>query len=435
MRHPIASSSTLLLAAGLFALPAVAQQTGATDQGQQPAGEQAGGELPPRGGQASAQPGQADTGPAQQQGQDDARGEQRFNGVVLKVEPVQTEQDRTPRLFGQVLLDDGRMTLMDFGTLEDMGQRRAPVHDGAWITATGSMRERDGGTVLVVSSYEVEQQPAYRPGGRPMAPGMASQGRPQDRGQGSQMGPGQMGPGMMGPGRMGPGMMGPGPVGPGQMGPGQMRPGQMGPGMDRGQIQARQGGPGGMGAGGMAGSQSQAGGPQHSPGAFDMLLTGTILDTGTGATRQGSAAAQTAATAQAGQQASQQTAGPDSGTRRITVAGPSGREITADLGQSKVAQELSLAKGDYVVLYGEPGMEQDKPVLMTHFAAKLVALPRHAEAAMPGGAPGARAPAGGGSSAQDGQAPDRPAAQPGGQAPPQSGPGGSAGGAQQSGGM
>lgn len=400
MRHPVSSTLALLLAAGLAALPASAAQApaqpsatagaqtqassgsgnadsrstmGAGDTKASAAGK--GQSSGSRGGsstQSKTEQGgsgdgmdtaggaSSDSAPEQQAADEAAASaEQRhsFSGLVLGVQPVRLNADGDARLLGRVLLDDGGMALVDFGNLEDLvrdqrsagGRRNGPVQSGQRVAGTGTLDRQRGEPMLVVEQWQLighrrsaGHPPMYT---QPQFPG----------GQGMAMNPDR-------PNR-------PGPV----PHPSWVQQPDRRFGMNRGMT-------GGMGSGegrmpgrhGMATAPSGAGHTADNDSMttdMDVMLTGTVLGVG----GDGDAPAEGAA-----QSPSQQGQSAPAGKapRRIRVSGPEGMEVVADLGSSRVARELSLAHGDQVVLYGEAGMEDGEPMLMTHYAAKLVALPR-----------------------------------------------------------
>ncbi|MBK1632705.1 hypothetical protein CKO31_18535 [Thiohalocapsa halophila] len=411
MRHPVSSTLALLLAAGLAALPASAaqaqaQQSAAADRPTQASGgsgkaepqstadagdssASAAGKTQPSGsqgggsGQSKAEQGGSGDGmdtaggasgdsASEQKAVDKAAAgaDQRhsFSGLVLGVQPVRINADGDAHLLGRVLLDDGRMALVNFGNLKDLmkdqrsagtsgGQsNRGPVRSGQRIAGTGTLDQQRGEPMLVVEQWRLIGHPASA--GRPpmymhpQVPGR--QGMAMSQGRANRPGPMQH------------------PSWAGQ--PGQ----QAGMSTGAGQMQRRPG---------MANAPSVSGrgaGDRSMTTDMDLMLTGTVL--GVGTDDAGDAQAQEAAEGQ-----SQQTAQAQKAPRRIRVSGPQGMEVVADLGSSKVARELSLAQGDQVVLYGEAGMEQGQRVLMTHYVAKLVALPRRGDAGKQGPASGKQA--------------------------------------------
>ncbi|NBC15352.1 MAG: hypothetical protein GVY09_18835 [Gammaproteobacteria bacterium] len=426
MRHPVSSTLALLLAAGLAALPASAAQAQAQQSGAAGTPTQAGGgsasadsrsttgagdttasaagKAQPSGSQKRGSQGgdsqssdsqssdsaqskteqggsgeamdtagkaSGDSAPEQKAVDKAAAGaDQRhgFSGLVLGVQPVRINADGDAHLLGRVLLDDGRMALVNFGNLEDLmkdqhsastsgGQsNRGPVRSGQRIAGTGTLDRQGGEPMLVLEQWRLIGHPASA-GRPPMSMHPQVPGR-----QGMAMSPRRANR----PGHM------QHPSWAGQ--PGQ----QAAMSTDGGQMQRRPG---------MANAPSVSGrgaGDRSMTTDMDLMLTGTVL--GIGTDDAGDAQAQAAPAGQ-----SQQTAQPQKAPRRIRVSGPQGMEVVADLGSSKVARELSLAQGDQVVLYGEAGMEQGQRVLMTHYVAKLVALPRRGDAGKQGPASGQQA--------------------------------------------
>jgi len=419
MRHPVSSTLALLLAAGLAALPASAAQaqqsgaagtptqagggsasadsrstTGAGDttasaagkaqpSGSQKRGSQGGdsqssdsqssdsaqskteqggsGEAMDTAGKASG-----DSAPEQKAVDKAAAGaDQRhgFSGLVLGVQPVRINADGDAHLLGRVLLDDGRMALVNFGNLEDLmkdqhsastsgGQsNRGPVRSGQRIAGTGTLDRQGGEPMLVLEQWRLIGHPA-------------SAGRP----------PMSMHPQV--PGRQGMAMSPRRANRPGHMQhPSWVQQPDRRSGMTRGMAEGMRTGDGRMpGRHGMAAAPSGVGDTANNESMtthMHVMLTGTVL--GIGSDGDGDAPAE--GNAQSPNQQSQ-SAQAGKAPRRIRVSGHEGMEVVADLGSSKVARELSLAHGDQVVLYGEAGMEEGEPMLMTHYAAKLVALPR-----------------------------------------------------------
>lgn len=419
MRHPVSSTLALLLAAGLAGLPASASEapaqqsaaagartqssggngsaemqsttdlddSGASAAGNtQSSGSQSSGLEQGQTNQAGSVEGFDMAGAAsgdtasrpQGAGQAAASAGERhsFSGLVLGVQPVRINADGDAHLLGRVLLDDGRLALVNFGNVQDLVQdqrsasaaggraNRGPLQSGQRITGTGTLAQQRGEPMLVVEQWRLIGHPASA--GRPpmyMHPQVPG-------GQGMSMNPSR-------PNRPGP-MQHPSWV---------QQHGQQ-PGMDQGMTFARGQQQGRPGMAGAPSGSGRAGGGRSMTTDMDVMLTGTVVGVGTQDT--GDQEAPDGAQGQAPQ-------GMESGgaPRRIRVSGPEGMEVVADLGSSEVARELSLTHGDQVVLYGEAGMKQGDPVLMTHYAAKLVALPREDDA-------GGQAPASGRQATQSG---------------------------------
>jgi hypothetical protein len=377
MRHPVSSTLALLLAAGLAGLPASAsespaQQSAAADMQTQASSGSSNADSRPTTGAGNTAPKPQGAGQAAA-----SAGERHsFSGLVLGVQPVRINADGDAHLLGRVLLDDGRLALVNFGNIQDLVQdqrsasaaggraNRGPLQSGQRITGTGTLDQQRGEPVLVVEQWRLIGHPASA--GRPpmyMHPQVPG-------GQGMSMNPTR-------PNR-------PGPV----QHPSWVQQRSQQPGMDQGMTFARGQQQGRPGMAGAPSGSGRAGGGRSMTTDMDVMLTGTVVGVGTQDT--GDQEAPDGAQGQAPQ-------GMESGgaPRRIRVSGPEGMEVVADLGSSEVARELRLAHGDQVVLYGEAGMKQGDPVLMTHYAAKLVALPREDDA-------GGQAPASGRQGTQSG---------------------------------
>jgi putative component of toxin-antitoxin plasmid stabilization module len=289
MRHPVSSTLALLLAAGLTAVPAGAAPSSAEDREQRQAGSDA----------SHAGAGQSAKADAQD----------RFSGLVVGVRPSRINADGDTRLLGRMLLDDGRLALVNFGDVEQVrsgvSTKRPAIRNGQRIAGTGRLERLRGEPMLVVEQWRLIGHPSAT-GHPPMLMHSQVFGH-----HGMAMNPSR-------PSR-----------------PGSMR------------------------------HPSWVQQPRDGVATdMDVMLTGTVLGVGTDDGDD------------AGNKPEQRAGQPADVPRQIRVSGPNGLEVTADLGPSDAAHELHLADGDQVVLYGDAGMQDGRPILMAEFAAKLVALPR-----------------------------------------------------------
>ncbi|WP_295878519.1 hypothetical protein [uncultured Thiohalocapsa sp.] len=363
MRATTASTLALLIAAGLTPLPAAAAEPPAAEPKSQ----------------AAAAPGERPhTERSAQQGE-----HRSFSGLVMHLRAVRVDAGGEPRLLGRVLLDNGHRVLADFGTMSaqaDAGKDRADrpqVQPGQRIAGTASLERRGGPPRLVVEQWRLvgHRSDAGHPVmfGHPQVPG--HQGMAMNPSRPNRPGPVQHPSWVQQPGMgSGPEMSRGGrPTVPASDGRALSRglTGDMSrhtaPGMGPGMMSARPDPSGRRSAADRQGTAGDAASAGSRGTDMKVMLTGTVVSIGGDGTEQ---APDKPGNVQ--ESAEQQPGAP----RRIGVATPGGREVLADLGRSQAARALSLERGDQVVLYGNAGMDDGRPVLMTHYAAKLVTLPR-----------------------------------------------------------